>query len=247
MIQGKKIVVVLPAYNAAKTLERTYSEIPKDIVDEIILVDDASNDETVAVAQRLNIVTILHKQNTGYGGNQKTCYDEALKRRADIIIMLHPDYQYPPRLISAMAYLIISGEYDVVLGSRILGGKALKGGMPFYKYISNRFLTFIQNLLIGAKLSEYHTGYRAFTREVLTSVKFENNSDDFVFDNELLSQIIYKGFRIGEITCPARYFPDASSINFRRSIRYGMGCLRTALLYRLSKWHLVTPSLFNPN
>lgn len=244
MIWGKKVTVVLPAYNAAKTLERTYRDIPKDIVDDIILVDDASNDETVALAQQLNIYTLIHKQNLGYGANQKTCYRAALERGADIIIMLHPDYQYTPKLIPAMAYLLVSGEYDVVLGSRILGGKALKGGMPLYKYVSNRLLTFIQNLFIGAKLSEYHTGYRAFLRDVLLSIPFEQNSNDFVFDNELLSQIIYAGYRVGEISCPARYFPEASSINFRRSLRYGFGCLWTAFLFRLTKWKIIQSKLF---
>lgn len=244
MIWGKKVTVVLPAYNAAKTLEQTYREIPRDIVDDVILVDDASNDETVAIAQQLGIYTVVHKRNTGYGGNQKTCYNTALERGADIVIMLHPDYQYTPKLIPAMAYLLVSGEYDVVLGSRILGGKALQGGMPLYKYISNRILTFLQNILMGAKLSEYHTGYRAFTREVLRAIPFHNNSNDFVFDNELLSQVLYAGFRVGEITCPARYFPEASSINFTRSVRYGVGCLRTALLYRLHTWGIVSSSLF---
>ncbi|MCX7983693.1 MAG: glycosyltransferase family 2 protein [Bacteroidetes bacterium] len=239
MIWGKKVTVVLPAYNAAKTLERTYNEIPKDIVDDIILVDDASNDETVTIAHRLNIHTLIHNENMGYGGNQKTCYKAALDRGADIIIMLHPDYQYTPKLIPAMAYLLVSGEFDVVLGSRILGGKALN------KYISNRILSFIQNLLIGSKQSEYHTGYRAYTRKVLLSVPFENNSNDFVFDNELLSQIIFAGYRVGEISCPARYFPEASSINFQRSITYGIGCLRTTLLFRLTKWNLIENSLFS--
>ncbi len=244
MIWNKKITVVLPAYNAARTLEQTYYEIPKDIVDDIILVDDKSSDDTVAIAKRLNITTIIHPANRGYGGNQKTCYAAALERQADIIIMLHPDYQYTPKLIPAMAYLLVSGEYDVVLGSRILGGKALQGGMPLYKYISNRILTFIQNLLTGVKLSEYHTGYRGSKKEVLQSIPFQNNSDDFVFDNELLLQILYRGYRVGEITCPARYFPEASSIDFKRSIRYGLGCIKTAFHFRLSKCNLYHSRLF---
>lgn len=244
MIRKKKVIVVLPAYNAEKTLETTYREIPLDIVDEVILVDDASRDQTVAVAKRLSIHTIVHAHNLGYGGNQKTCYRVALENGADIVVMLHPDYQYTPKLISAMAYLLDSGEFDVVLGSRILGGKALSGGMPFYKYLSNRILTLVQNILMGAKLSEYHTGYRAFTRAVLETVQMENNSDDFVFDNQMLSQIMYAGFRVGEITCPAKYFPDASSINFTRSVKYGLGCLVTAVQYRLSKWGIGRSKVF---
>lgn len=245
MIRNKKVIVVLPAYNAEKTLETTYGEIPLDIVDEVLLVDDASTDRTVAEAKRLNIQTIVHGKNLGYGGNQKTCYAAALQHGADIVVMLHPDYQYTPKLISAMAFLLESGEFDVVLGSRILGGQAIKGGMPVYKYISNRCLTFSQNLLMGAKLSEYHTGYRAFTRTVLEKIPIEKNSDDFVFDNQMLSQILYAGFRVGEITCPARYFAEASSINFARSVRYGMGCLKTAFQYRLCKMGLCRSSLFS--
>lgn len=244
MIRDKKIVIVLPAYNAAKTLERTYREIPHDIVDEVILVDDASADETVQVAQRLNIRTEVHKSNLGYGGNQKTCYEIALKSGADFIVMLHPDYQYPPKLIGAMAYLLASGEYDLVLGSRILGGKALQGGMPRYKYYSNRILTFIQNILMGAKLSEYHTGYRAYTRKVLEQIPWSQNSNDFIFDNQFLSQVIYAGLRIGEITCPAKYFSEASSINFFRSLKYGLGCMGMALLFRLSKLGVVRSKFF---
>src|SRR5581483_3813926 len=235
MIYKKKVVVVMPAYNAAKTLKQTYDEIDRDIVDEIILVDDASRDETAKLAKKLKIQTLVHSKNRGYGGNQKTCYAAALKRKADIVIMLHPDYQYTPKLIPAMAHLLASGEYDVVLGSRILGGQALKGGMPLYKYISNRFLTLTQNILMGAKLSEYHTGYRAFTRRVLKAVPMEKNSDDFIFDNQMLSQIHYLGFKIAEVTCPAKYFAEASSINFARSGKYGLGCLWTALQFRLSK------------
>jgi glycosyltransferase involved in cell wall biosynthesis len=240
MVRKQKVVVVMPAYNAEKTLRKTYDEVPKDIVDEIILVDDASLDHTAKLARKLKIKTLVHPKNRGYGGNQKTCYEEALKRGADIVIMLHPDYQYTPKLIPAMAHMLASGEYDVVLGSRILGGQALKGGMPLYKYISNRFLTFAQNLLMGAKLSEYHTGYRAFTRKVLRAVPLERNSDDYIFDNQMLSQIHYLGFRIAEVTCPAKYFKEASSINFTRSTAYGLGCLWTALQFRLNRMGLKT-------
>jgi glycosyltransferase involved in cell wall biosynthesis len=245
MIRGKKVVVVMPAYNAGKTLRSTCAEVPMDIVDEIILVDDASRDETVAVAKELGIRTVVHPRNRGYGGNQKSCYKAALEAGADIVVMLHPDYQYTPKLVSAMAYVLESGLYDVVLGSRILGGQALKGGMPRYKYVSNRFLTMAQNLLMGAKLSEYHTGYRAFTRKVLETVPIEKNSDDFVFDNQMLAQIHHAGFNIAEITCPAKYFKEASSINFSRSLRYGLGCLSTALRFRLSKMHMVRSKLFD--
>jgi glycosyltransferase involved in cell wall biosynthesis len=245
MIGNKKIVVVMPAYNAAKTLVTTYEEIPLDIVDEVLLVDDASTDDTKEVATRLNINLIVHAQNKGYGGNQKTCYEAALKANADIIIMLHPDYQYTPKLIGAMAYLLNSGEFDIVLGSRILGGKALSGGMPYYKYFFNRALTFVQNLLMGAKLSEYHTGYRAYTREVLEKVQFQKDSDDFVFDNQFLSQAIFAKFRIGEITCPTKYFKEASSINFSRSVKYGLGCLKTATIFRLHKMGLYKSTLFS--
>jgi glycosyltransferase involved in cell wall biosynthesis len=246
VIRGKKVVVVMPAYNAGKTLKTTCAEIPMDVVDEIILVDDASRDETVAVAKELGLKTIVHAKNRGYGGNQKSCYKTALEAGADIVIMLHPDYQYTPKLVSAMAYILESGLYDVVLGSRILGGQALKGGMPMYKYISNRFLTMAQNMLMGAKLSEYHTGYRAFTRKVLETVPIERNSDDFVFDNQMLSQIHYQGFSIAEVTCPAKYFKEASSINFVRSMRYGLGCLWTALQFRLSKMGVYRTRLFKP-
>ena len=214
MLHSKKIVIVLPAYNAAKTLEQTYREIPFDIVDEVILVDDASRDDTIEIANALGIKHVIrHEKNKGYGGNQKTCYAKALELGADVVIMLHPDYQYTPKLIPAMASIIAQGLYPVVLGSRILGKGALKGGMPLYKYIANRILTLIQNMLIGEKLSEYHTGYRAFSKEVLESLRLDENSDDFVFDNQMLSQIIYAGFSIGEITCPTKYFPEASSIN----------------------------------
>ncbi|MFB3903970.1 MAG: glycosyltransferase family 2 protein [Acidobacteriota bacterium] len=246
MLQGKKIAVVLPAYNAAATLERTCNEIPKDLVDEILLVDDASRDDTVAVARRLGLRTIVHDRNKGYGGNQKTCYREALKLGADVFIMLHPDYQYTPRLLPAMAAMIISGEYQVVLGSRILGGTALRGGMPFYKYVSNRFLTVFENFMTLAKLSEYHTGYRAFTREVLLTLPLLENSDDFVFDNQILVQALYFGFRIGEISCPTKYFTDASSINFRRSVRYGLGVMKTATQYRLQRLGVAKFPIFDP-
>jgi len=239
------VVVVLPAYNAAKTLESTYREIPLSVVDKVILVDDASNDQTVDVARRLGIETYIHQRNKGYGGNQKTCYTKALELGADIVIMLHPDYQYTPKLIPAMVNLIRSGEYDVVLGSRILGGKAVKGGMPRYKYYANRALTMAQNILMGQKLSEYHTGYRAFNRQVLQKVVWQNNSDDFVFDNQMLSQILYHDFRVAEVTCPTKYFKEASSINFHRSLKYGLGCLRTAILFRLNKNHMINNPMFD--
>jgi len=244
MLNGKKIVVVLPAYNAAKTLEITYREIPLDIVDEVILVDDASRDQTADVARRLGIRTVIHPVNKGYGGNQKTCYRTALDQGADIVIMLHPDYQYTPQLLPAMAAMIAWGEFDAVLASRILGTGALKGGMPLYKYIANRFLTFVENILLGQKLSEYHTGYRAFSRTVLEMLPLNNNSDDFVFDNQMLAQITWSGFRIGEISCPTKYFSEASSINFRRSVIYGLGVLSTATLFRLNAWGLLRSPLF---
>ena len=234
MINGKTIVVVLPAYNAAKTLEMTYREIPFDIVDDVVLVDDHSRDDTSAVGRELGIKHVIrHDRNRGYGGNQKTCYRAALDLGADIVIMLHPDYQYTPKLIPSMAYLIANDVYHVVLGSRILGKGARRGGMPLYKYIANRGLTFIQNLLVGQKLSEYHTGYRAFSRTVLEAIDIDKNSDDFVFDNQMLSQIIMKDFEIAEVTCPTKYFDDASSINFRRSTIYGIGVLWTSLQHRL--------------
>ena len=236
MYNGKKVIVVLPAYNAALTLEKTYKEIPMDLVDEVILCDDASKDDTVQVAKLIGINHIIaHEQNKGYGGNQKTLYNKALELGGDIVIMLHPDYQYTPMLIPAMVNIIGDGLYDVVLGSRILGNGALKGGMPIYKYIANRFLTFTQNILVNHKLSEYHTGYRAFGRNVLTHINFNANSDDFVFDNEMLSQIIYADFGIAEVTCPTKYFEEASSINFKRSVKYGLGVLRVSLNHFLSK------------
>jgi len=245
MVRNQKVIVVMPAYNAEKTLHETYQEIPFDLVDEVILVDDASQDRTYEIANQLGLKTIGHSKNLGYGGNQKTCYKTALSDGADIVVMLHPDYQYTPKLISAMVFLLESGTFDVVLGSRILGGKALQGGMPLYKYVSNRFLTFVQNLLLGSKLSEFHTGYRAFSRKVLENIDWANNSNDFVFDNQMLSQILYQGFQIGEITCPAKYFTEASSINFFRSLRYGFGCLWTALLFRLARLGVYSP-LFSP-
>ena len=244
MLHQKKIIVVMPAYNAAKTLEQTYREIPHDIVDEVILVDDASRDDTAVKATELGIHTIIHGENRGYGGNQKTCYAEALAKGADVVVMVHPDYQYSPRLITAMASMVISEHYDVVLGSRVLGGTALKGGMPLYKYISNRFLTLAENLALGVKLSEYHTGFRAFSRTVLETLPLEENSDDFVFDNEMLAQAVYFGFRIGEISCPTRYFEDASSINFSRSVKYGFGVLATSFKFLLQKWGITQSTLF---
>ncbi len=244
MLNNKKIVVVLPAYNAAKTLEKTVSEIPRPLVDEIILVDDASGDDTVNIGRRLGLKTFVHPHNRGYGGNQKTCYAQALAAGADIVIMLHPDYQYSPRLLTSMAGMIAFGEFDVALGSRILGVGALAGGMPLYKYVANRFLTFVENVFLGYKLSEYHTGYRAFSRIVLETIPLARNSDDFVFDNQLLAQAIWFGFRIGEISCPTRYFAEASSIDFPRSVRYGLGVLYTAPQFRLARWRLLSSALF---
>lgn len=235
MINGKRVVVVLPAYNAAKTLEQTLRAVPDGVVDSFLLVDDASRDDTVEQARRLGIPCIVHPENRGYGGNQKTCYAEALRLGADIVVMLHPDYQYTPRLIGAMAWLVASDEFDVALGSRILGTGALKGGMPRYKYFANRFLTAVENILLGVKLSEYHTGYRAFSRTVLETLPLDRNSDDFVFDNEMLAQAVAFGFRIGEISCPTRYFPEASSIGLRRSLIYGFGVLGTAIKFRLHR------------
>ncbi|HRG91073.1 MAG TPA: glycosyltransferase family 2 protein [Chitinophagales bacterium] len=245
MYKGKKVVVVMPAYNAELTLEQTLKEVPMDVVDELILVDDASKDNTSEKARQLGVHHVIkHEKNKGYGGNQKTCYSKALEIGADIVIMLHPDYQYTPKLLMAMISIIGNDVYPVVFGSRILGGGALKGGMPMYKYIFNRFLTFTQNVLIGQKLSEYHTGYRAFNRQVLTSVKFMNNDDDFVFDNEMVSQIFYAGFEVAEVTCPTKYFPEASSINFQRSLKYGFGCLKVSLVHRLCMWGLMKSKLY---
>ncbi len=245
MILDKRLTIVLPAYNAAKTLEKTYNEIPFDIVDEVILVDDCSKDDTLEVAKKLGIKHIIqHERNKGYGGNQKSCYNKALELGSDIVIMLHPDYQYTPKLIHSMAYLIANDVYEVVLGSRILGRGALKGGMPKYKYIFNRLLTFIQNTLMHQKLSEYHTGYRAFSRKVLESVNYMANSDDFVFDNQMLAQIFYKGYEIAEVTCPTKYFEEASSINFRRSVKYGLGVLMTSFKYLLAKLGIYKDKIF---
>ncbi len=247
MINNKKVVVVLPAYNASKTLKMTYNEIDFSIVDDVILVDDLSKDDTVDVGRKLGIKHIIvHEKNTGYGGNQKSCYNKSLEIGADIVIMLHPDYQYTPKLIPAMANLLVSGLYHVVLGSRILGKGALDGGMPVVKYIANRGLTFIQNLLMNAKLSEYHTGYRAFTREVLEKVNYNANSDNFVFDNQMLAQIWYAGYEIAEITCPTKYFDDASSINLKNSTIYGIGVLKTSVKYRLQKWGISKSPIFEP-
>jgi len=244
MLNGKKIVVVMPAYNAAKTLERTHGDLPTEFVDEVILVDDGSQDRTAELSRQLGLVTFVHRKNLGYGRNQKTCYREALGRGADIVVMVHPDYQYSPRLLVSLVGMIAYSEYDAALGSRILGVSALQGGMPRYKYIANRFLTLFRNLLLGYKLSEYHTGYRAFSRQVLESLPLEENSDDFLFDNQMLAQIIYFGFRIGEISCPTRYFAEASSINFRRSLQYGFGVLATSLMFRLQKLHLASFDIF---
>lgn len=245
MLYGKKIVVVLPAYNAALTLERTYKEIPLNIVDEVVLVDDAGNDNTIEVGRQLGIKHLIrHEKNRGYGGNQKTCYKKALELGADIVIMVHPDYQYTPKLIPAMADIIAQGLYPVVLGSRILGKGALKGGMPMIKYVANRILTFIQNILVNQKLSEYHTGYRAFSRDVLEKLNLEANSDNFIFDNQMLSQIIYEGYEIAEVTCPTKYFEEASSINFRNSSIYGLGVLKVSLVHRLCKWGLMKSTLY---
>ena len=239
MIDGKKIVVVMPAYNAEVTLKQTYDEIPFNIVDEVILVDDFSKDHTSDVAKALGINKVIrHPINRGYGGNQKTCYKAALESGADIVVMLHPDYQYTPLLLEAMIYPIARGLFDVMLGSRILGKGALRGGMPMYKFIANRFLTLFQNIMMNQKLAEYHTGYRAFSKRVLEELPLEKNNDDFVFDNEMLGQITMAGFTIGEVTCPTKYFKEASSINFKRSVKYGMGVLRVSLTYRLHKWGL---------
>jgi glycosyltransferase involved in cell wall biosynthesis len=245
MLLGKKIVVVMPAYNAEKTLRQTIAEIDRVIVDEVILVDDYSSDQTVKIARELDLHVYLHQKNLGYGGNQKTCYAEALKLSADVVVMVHPDYQYTPKLIPAMASMLVSGVYDAVLASRILGGSARQGGMPLYKYVANRFLTFAENLITGMKLSEYHTGYRAFTREVLTAIPLERNSNDFIFDNQILLQIDKWGCRIGEISCPARYFAEASSINFRRSLKYGCGCLYEAIRYRLDREGITKSRLYS--
>src|SRR5215475_11344165 len=243
MLNGKRIAVVMPAYNAEKTLQATVNELP-EIVDVRILVDDASADRTVEVARELGLVHFVHDRNYGYGRNQQTCYAEALAEGADVIIMVHPDYQYTPLLVTAMASMVAYGVYDVVLGSRIIGGQALRGGMPIYKYVFNRFLTAFENLFLRIKVSEYHTGYRAFSRAVLTGLPLLENSDDFVFDNQMLAQCAYFGFRIGEVSCPTKYFPEASSINFRRSVKYGFGVLAVGMQYRLAKMGLMRPKMF---
>ena len=244
MLFGKKIVVVLPAYNAAQTLEKTYEDLPKDAIDAVLLVDDGSTDETAAVAADMGLRLFQHEKNLGYGGNQKTCYREAIKLGADVIVMVHPDYQYDPKLAGALAWLVACGTYDVAIGSRIVGGGALRGGMPKYKYVANRVLTLVQNLLMGGKMSEYHTGYRAFSRRVLESLPLANNSDGFVFDNQILAQAAFFGYRIGEISCPTRYFREASSISFWPSVRYGLGVVATALKFRLQRWHIMSFRLF---
>lgn len=246
MLDGKKVTVVMPAYNAAATLERTLAEVNRQTVDEIILVDDASRDDTAALSRRLGLRTLVHDSNRGYGGNQKTCYREALRTGADIVIMLHPDYQYTPKLLTALASLIAVDQFDAVLGSRILGGGALKGGMPVYKYVANRALTFAENLVTGAKLSEYHTGYRAFSREVLAALPLEENSDDFVFDAQMLAQCIYFGFRVGEVSCPTRYEPESSSINFPRSVVYGLGVLGVSAQFAAARLGLGRARIFDP-
>lgn len=246
MMNGMKVVVVMPAYNARKTLEATYNELPHDIVDMVLLTDDASTDATAVLARELGIRTVAHPKNRGYGGNQKTCYREAIATGADIVIMVHPDYQYSPKLVTAMAGMIASGHYDLVLASRILGGCARKGGMPFYKYVANRLLTLTQNILCRAKLSEYHTGFRAYSRRLLESLPFERNSEDFVFDNQVIAQTLYFGFPVGEISCPTRYFPEASSINLWRSVRYGLGVLQTTVALVLQRLGLVRLAIFEP-
>ena len=247
MIHGKRLAVVMPAYKAETTIERTLLDIPQGFVDDTILVDDASPDQTAVVAERLGLTVVRHPRNRGYGGNQKTCYQEALRLGADVVVMLHPDYQYSPKLVVAMASMIATGQYDLILASRILCGSAIKGGMPLYKYVMNRWLTLTQNLIMGAKVSEYHTGYRAFSADVLRALPLEENSDDFVFDNEMLAQAQYFGFHTGELSCPAKYEPDSSSISFRRSVKYGFGVLRTTMQYRLQKWGLAKYAIFDPN
>lgn len=246
MLHGKRIVVVMPAYHSGRTLEATWRDLPRDIVDTVVIVDDASDDDTVIVARSLGLDVILHPHNTGYGGNQKTCYREALARGADIIVMVHPDYQYDPRMVTAMAGMIASGIYDIVIGSRILGGGALKGGMPVWKYIANRMLTLFENMLLGAHLSEYHTGYRAYSRTLLDALPWQQNSDDFVFDNQILAQAIVGGYGIGEVSVPTRYFAEASSIGFRRSVRYGFAVVGTTLLAFLARAGIYRHRLFNP-
>jgi glycosyltransferase involved in cell wall biosynthesis len=245
MFYGKRIVVVLPAYNAEKTLEQTTAEIPREYIDAVVLVDDRSQDDTVDLAKRLGLNTIVHERNRGYGGNQKTCYSEALRLNADIVVMVHPDYQYSPKLIVSLVGMIASGHYDAALGSRIIGGGTLDGGMPRYKYVANRLLTLVQNLCLGAKLSEYHTGFRAFSADLLRTLPLEENSDDFVFDNEMLAQTLYFGYRIGEISCPTRYMEEASSISFARSVRYGLGVLAVTAKFLAARWGIAKLALFS--
>jgi glycosyltransferase involved in cell wall biosynthesis len=247
VLYGKRIVVVMPAYNAEKTLEQTCAEVPHEYVDEVVLVDDGSRDDTVGLSRRLGLHTLVHVRNRGYGGNQKTCYREALRLNADIVVMVHPDYQYSPKLIVSLAGMIASGHYDAALGSRIIGGGTLDGGMPRYKYIANRLLTLIQNLCLGAKLSEYHTGFRAFSAELLRALPLEENSDDFVFDNEMLAQTLYFGYRIGEISCPTRYMEEASSIDFPRSVRYGLGVLAVTVKFLAERWGVAKLAIFSPS
>ena len=244
MIYGKRVVVVMPAYNAEKTLEQTWSEVPREYVDTVVLVDDGSNDETVSLSRKLGLHTLVHDANRGYGGNQKTCYREALRLNADIVVMVHPDYQYSPKLIVSLAAMVASGHYDLALGSRIIGGWTMGGGMPLYKYVANRILTLIQNICFGAKLSEYHTGFRAYSADLLRALPLNENSNDFIFDNEMLAQIFYAGYEIGEITCPTKYFENSSSINFKRSIVYGLGVLRVSIVYFLSKIGIIKSKLF---
>jgi glycosyltransferase involved in cell wall biosynthesis len=245
MLYGKRIVVVLPAYNAEKTLEKTWAELPHEYIDEAVLVDDGSRDNTVELSKRLGLRTHVHARNLGYGGNQKTCYREALRLNADIVVMVHPDYQYSPKLIVSLAGMVASGHYDVALGSRIIGGGTLDGGMPRYKYVANRLLTLIQNIFLGAKLSEYHTGFRAFSAEVLRKLPLEENSNDFVFDNEMIAQALHFGFRIGEISCPTRYMEEASSISFRRSVRYGFGVLAVTAKFLVERWGIARQAIFS--
>ncbi len=246
MINGRRVVVVMPAYNARRTLEQTYAEVPFDVVDEVLLTDDGSRDDTASLSRALGITTIVHEKNLGYGANQKTCYRYALTHDAEVVVMLHPDYQYTPRLITAMASIVAYGVYDVVLGSRIIGNDTLAGGMPPYKFVANRALTLVQNIMLGQKLSEYHTGYRAFSRQVLEKLPLEENSNDFLFDNQMLTQVVYFGFRIGEVSCPTKYFEEASSIGFFRSVRYGVGCLGSSALFVSARWKLYTPRFLSP-
>lgn len=247
MINGKKVVVIMPAYNAEKTLKQTYDEIYHDFVDEVILVDDNSLDNTKIVSQELNITTIVHESNKGYGANQKSCYKAALKAGADIVVMLHPDYQYTPKLIPAMVSMMSFGEYDAVMASRMLGNSALKGGMPFYKFLANKFLTEFENLFLGEKLSEYHTGFRGFTKEVLEKLPLADCDDDFIFDNEILALLFYYNYKVGELSCPTKYFKEASSINFARSCKYGLGVLAVSMKYRLAKWGVPLSKIFKPD